>query len=287
MSSLNTFKHALQAENFVAIAQLTGERHRQASSLTTAVKTLRGSVVALLVTDNPLDNDQSPLARARLIRDNGLDSIVELSCKGRNRIALMSELLGLRALDCSSILVSNTDHTENYPRPTHELDDLQLLGLAESLNEQDADVFDELLIGIRCTALAEMANPTHGRLSQKAQAGAQFLLTPVCCDSQQLHQTMNAMVEERMTWHYSVIASLACPTSLEELEQLKRIDPGCEIPIETHTRIENASNPIDEGIAICAELIRQIQDIPGINGINLLVLSDPQHVVEALNRAAD
>ena len=124
------------------------------------------------------------------------------------------------------------------------------------------------------------------KLLAKADAGAHFLLTYTCMEIDMLRRFMKRLVATKMTRRMTVIVSTAIFTSAEDAKWLRDNRPNVVIADSIIQRLENASNPREEGLKICAEQLTQLAQIPGVSGANIMATTDlamiPQ-VIEATN----
>lgn len=195
-------------------------------------------------------------ALASLLLKRGIDAVPRLGCRDRNRIALQSDLLGLRTLGVSSLILSRGSHAQpgNIPgaRPVFDLRCRELVAMAHAMNEEEwSDGDHEFVIGTQVTAVERSTEWNTEWLTARASAGARFLQTRPCADLVLLRNFMQGLVEEKLTWGYSVIVTLS-------------------------------PDPDLEGIDACARLMRETSQIPGVSGINLIISGQPEAVVEAI-----
>jgi 5,10-methylenetetrahydrofolate reductase len=104
----------------------------------------------------------------------------------------------------------------------------------------------------------------------------------LCFNLDILRQYMKCLVETRMTWKYSVMVSLTPLPSATTATWLKKNLSDSRIPKAVITRLEQASDPEREGIEICAELMQEISEIPGVSGVNLMTTGNPELLCEAV-----
>ena len=106
--------------------------------------------------------------------------------------------------------------------------------------------------------------------------------TQPCFDMPALRNYLQRLVTERLTWKFQVIIGLACLPSVTAARWVSDIAGGALIPEATMRRLEQARDPEQEGVAICAELLQELMEIPGVAGVNLIPLGNPDAVVEAV-----
>jgi methylenetetrahydrofolate reductase (NADPH) len=285
---LKTFRQVLQGSGFTFTAELSLHRETTIDEALQQAAVVTGCVDAIQLAENPSGRAQvSPLALSGLLARNGIDAVPRLICRDRNRIALQSELLGLRALGVSSLILDKGSRLpagqEPNTKPVFDLSCRELVAMANAMNEEEWDDGEhEFVIGTSATVFAPEPGWNAELLLARAGAGARFLVTQPCFDPKMLRLYMRRMVEAKVTWNYSVIVTLAPLPSAESARWLVENHRGAVIPDSVIERLEKVPDPQLEGIDICAELMRDIAGIPGVSGFNLLTLGSPEAVVAAL-----
>lgn len=283
---MRTFREAVQGEKFTLTAELTLTRSSTADELRRQADVLARYVDAIQVTDNPYAWVQmSAVSAAAILLGQGIDPVPILTCRDRNRIAIESDLLGLRALGVSSLIL-----TRGHKVPkTHavqaanvfDISGRDLIALAASFDDEDSPSR-----GFFIGTGARVFRPNRGwkadSLSARAVAGARFLQTQLCFNLDILRQYIAAMVEAKLTWRYSVIVSLAVLPSAVTAQWVKKNMSDSRIPKPIIQRLEQAADPEQEGVRICAELMQEISEIPGVSGINLMTTGDAAAIPAAI-----
>jgi methylenetetrahydrofolate reductase (NADPH) len=288
---MKTFKEAIRAQNFAITAECFLKSETDAESIGYQADILRDSVDAVVLTDNQYGQlHMSTLAAARLMLDNDVDPITQLSCRNRNRIVLLADLLGAAALGVTSLLLVRGNHVPDgfEPRPKAILDmnATELIATATAMKE------DERLSSLPDFFLGGLVTP-HGpkpdwvpkKLIEKADAGAQFALTYVCMDIDLLRGYMKHLVATKLIRRISMIVSTAVFSSADDARWLRENRPNVMIPDSILERLAAASDPREEGIAICAEQLAMLATIPGIAGANIMASSDLAMIPAAINAA--
>jgi methylenetetrahydrofolate reductase (NADPH) len=285
----NTFRQAIQEGRLALTAELSLKRESSADDVSRQASMFRDRVDAMQVADNPLARvHMSALAASDLLLNEGMDAIPILTCRDRNRIALQSDLLGMRAMGISSaILTGGRKVGKNHALHTSTVFDVlgsELISMAAALNEDEALPNGEnLFIGTGAKACRASEGWAAEPLIARADAGAEFIQTQVCLNIDLLENWMHRMVEAKMTWRFSIVVSVSCLPSAETARWVKENMLDSIIPNGIIERLEQATDPEQEGIAICAEKMQQTAEIPGISGINLISMGNPQHLAAAID----
>ena len=116
----------------------------------------------------------------------------------------------------------------------------------------------------------------------RAIAGAQFLQTQLCFSADIVRTYVEALVREKATWKYSIIVSLAVLPSVETAIWVKKNLSDSKIPPSVMKRLTNADDAEAEGVQICAELMQEISQIPGVSGINLMSMGNTEAIPAAI-----
>jgi methylenetetrahydrofolate reductase (NADPH) len=286
-----SFRAAVQSKSLALTAELSLKRETSAADIRNQANTLAPWVDAIQISDNPWAWTQmSALAAASLLLEAGVDPLPILTCRDRNRIALTSDLLGLRALGVRSIMLMRGHRVpRNHPLPAATVFDLsgrELIALAAELNEDETGAAgDRLFLGTGARAFRPNAGWRADSLKDRAAAGAEFLQTQLCFNLDLLKDYLSRLVDLKVTWEYSVMVSLTPLPSASTARWIREHFSDSKIPAAVMQRLEDADDERAEGIAICAELMREIALIPGVSGINLMTTGDVAAIVESIERS--
>jgi len=285
---LKGFRDVVQGGGFTVTTELTLKKESTVADIDRQVDALHGLVDGIQVADNPWPWTQmSALSAASLLLRREVDPIAVLSGRDRNRIALLSDLVGLRAMGVTSIVTARAQMIpKNHPVQAASVLDtngLELLALAHELN-QDPFIApqDAFFIGASARVFRPGGNWRSKSPRAKAKAGAGFLQSQLCFNTDIIRSYVEALIREKLTWKLPLVISLAVLPSVETLVWLLKYLPDTKIPISLAKRFESAADPVREGIRICAELMQEISEMPGVSGINLMTVGDPGSIVEAI-----
>jgi methylenetetrahydrofolate reductase (NADPH) len=285
---LKTFRKAVQGEGLALTAELTLKREFGAGEVLEQARTLTPYVDAVQVSDNPYGWAQmSATAAAGILVPSGIDAIPILTCRDRNRIALHGELLGMKALGVSSLILTRghrvPEKHEISAATVFDTTGRELIAIADRVGRGDSPGADQaFFIGTGARAFRPKRGWRAEALRERAALGAQFLQTQLCLNIDIIRRYLFMLVETRVTWDYSVVVSLAPLPSAKTAHWIKRNMSDSMVPRPLIERLEKAQDPRQEGIDICVELMREIAEIPGVSGINLLTMGDPDAIAAAL-----
>ncbi len=286
-----SFKESLRSKDFVVTAELPITPASTRETLLADASLLRDCVDGYLLTDNQYGQPHmAPLAAASILLDDGLDPILQVNCRNRNRIALIGELLGARAIGVDSMmLVRGGVLPEGYkPRPkaVMDTDAKDLIATLKMIDEDDAfDTAVDFLIGAAATVHDPAPDWHPEEMLAKAEAGAQLFITQVCLDTDVLRRYTERLVSQKLLRRASLIVSIGIIASAEIAGWLRDNRQAVIVPDAAIDRLGQAANPGAEAIELCAGIIRDIIDIPGISGINFAAAGDLGMIPEVLELA--
>jgi methylenetetrahydrofolate reductase (NADPH) len=290
---LKTLREALRSEDVTLTAELDLGPRQGPEAIVEQAKALAAHVDAVQIPDHRYFRPHlSNVAVAALLLREGIDPIMQMNCRDRNRVALQSDIVGARALGVNNLLLIRGAAFPPDHRPkTSSIFDvgaIDLIATAATIREGDAFPgtapagAPDIYIGTVATAFNPAEGWTPEKLTSKADAGAQFIQLQLCHDIALLRDYVARIVESKLTWRLQILAGLAVLPSADAARQLRQARPDSIIPGEIVKRIEAADDQPAEGIAIAAEQLREIADIPGISGVSLMTAGDPALIPAAV-----
>jgi len=285
---LKTFREASRNQDFTVSANLELTQKTTRESIVAQAKILGPVVDAIQVTDSPNGAIHiSALAASALLVQQGVDPITYMTCRDRNKIALRNDLLGAKALGITSLIIQRGHklHDDYKPktRQVFDFDNKALINAAAGVDQEGSD--DGFYIGAVITAFNPRTGWQAKSLTTKADTGARFLQTQICFDMDLLRRYMAFLVALRLTHRVRIIVSLATLPSAEMAKWVRDSVRGSVMPDAVIRRFEQASDPEREGIRLCVEFIREIQGIPGIDGVNIVAAGDVATIPAAVRAA--
>ena len=257
-----------------------------------AAQALRGWVHAVNVTDGSRAvMRMSSLALCRLLLDAGIEPVLQLACRDRNRIALQAELLGAHALGVRNLLCLTGDPVRagDQPgaRPVNELEAVRLLQLVQQFNGGQDPVQGELPDGPTDLFAGAAADPQSAswsglksRLLRKKQAGARFVQTQMVMDAEALKRFVGDLAAPL---DLPVLAGVFLLKSARNAAFINRVVPGANIPQAVIDRLAAAPDPAAEGVAIAAEQVGAYLQIA--QGVHLMAIKAEERIPAILQQA--
>lgn len=280
------FQAAVSGAGTAISAELALHRDSDAQSIAAQAGLFRERVDGLQIQDNPLAwVNMSVLAASSLLLAEGVDPVPGLTCRDRNRIGLLSDLLGLRAIGVQSLMLGRGRRVgKQHPLHATTVFDMtgrELIAMAAELDEdEEARPF---FIGTGAKAHRVKQGWAADALTSRGEAGAQYVQTQLCFNVDLLRHWLAAMVEARLTWRFSVVISLTVFPSADSARWVKANMSDSKIPDAVIERLDAADDEAAEGVAICAETMREIAGIPGVSGLHLMNLGEPELLAAAID----
>lgn len=273
---MNTYLQAARSRDFCVSAEIFLKPESNATTIAAQAKLLKDHVDGVLLTDNQFGQlHMSTLAAAALLIANGVDPIMQLSCRNRNRIALLSDLLGAGALGITSLMLVKGNHVPDgfNPRPKAvlDLDATELIATATQIRtDEGLPTLSDFYVGGIVTAHRPGPDWTPRTLLRKVEAGAQFMMTNVCMDGAILRSWFRQLVAAKILRRVAMVVSIAIPESADDARWLRENRPNFQIPDALIRRLEQSRDAQQEGVAIAAELLADVATIPGVSGAHLI-----------------
>ncbi len=288
---MKTFRQAIRNSDFAVSAEIYLRPETDAASLRAQADTLKDSVDGILLTDNQYGQlHLSTTAAAAILLDHGTDPIVQLTSRNRNRIALVSDLLGAATVGVTSLmLVAGERAPEQFqprPKPVLDVNAVDLIRIANTVNaDENLTVKPDFLVGGVVTPVMPKPDWKAKQLREKVDAGAHYLQTHICMDVTLLRRYLKHLVANKLIQRTSIVGAVAVLGSAEDARWLKDNRPNVMLPDRIIGRLEKSQDPRREGILIAAETIDAMTEMPGIVGVNLMASKDLTAIPEVIAAA--
>ena len=231
------------------------------------------------------------LAMSKLLLENGIEPIMQISCRDRNKIALQSDILGANALGIKNILCITGDSVkagdQQETKAVHEFEAVRLLKQIQAFNQGIDPTFEELpdkstniFSGAAVDPSCGNQRSLKGRTKRKKEAGANFLQTQIVMDRNCL---INFCKEISNPLEIPVIAGVFLLKSYKNALFINKFVPGANIPENILNRLKEAKDPLQEGILIAAEQAKDFINIA--EGIHIMSVKAEYLIPEILGKA--
>ncbi|MEB3200840.1 MAG: methylenetetrahydrofolate reductase [Synechococcaceae cyanobacterium] len=285
-------QEVLASGGFAVTAEVTPPRGGDCRRTLEAAEALRGWVHAVNVTDGSRAvMRMSSLAVCRLLLDAGLEPVLQMTCRDRNRIALQADLLGAHALGIRNLLCLTGDPVragdQPMTRPVNELESVRLLQLVGRFNAAEdplggalPDGGTSLFAGAAADPQARSWSGLSSRVRRKHEAGARFLQTQMVMDGQALRRFVEELTAPL---GLPVLAGVFLLKSARNASFINRVVPGACIPDAIIERLAGAADPLAEGMVIAAEQVAAYRGIA--QGVHLMAIKAEERIPEILAMA--
>jgi len=285
-----SLREVMDSGRFVVTSEVGPPKGTDADEMLEAATALSGRVHALNVTDNQAAVMRlSTLSACAILAREGYETIVQMTCRDRNRLALQSDLLGAWALGVQNVLALTGDHVVagDHPgaRPVFDLESVQLLDAIGTLNAGTDLAGNELagapdfFAGAVVTPDAHPLPPQLAKFEKKVRSGARFFQTQAVFDPESFKRFM----EHARRFDVKVLVGVLVLKSAGMARYLNRNIPGVTVPAELIEELEASDKPGETGIEIAARLIREVRD--ECDGVHVMAIG-AEHKVPAVLDAA-
>ena len=311
LKSGSALERVLSEGGFAVTAELGPPRGWNADAVRKKAQLLKGWVHAANVTDNQAAVVRmSSIATGLVMIAEGLEPIVQMTCRDRNRLAMQSDLLGAAAHGVRNLLCLSGDHQSFGDHPgaknVHDLDSIQMVAMVRAMRDEGR--FQSggeipgggppFFIGAAENPFADPASMRPYRVRKKAQAGASFIQTQLVYDVPRFREFMKRVVDLGVHEEVAILAGVGPLKSPGMARHLREKVPGMSVPLALDERLKGAAKGIDaadkqalaaawreEGKRICIELIAELKDIPGVAGVHIMAIEWEQAVPEIVQAA--
>jgi methylenetetrahydrofolate reductase (NADPH) len=292
------------AGHFAVTAELGPPKSADAQDIRRKAEFLRDCTDAVNITDNQnAVVRMSSIAAGVLVLQAGLEPIIQITCRDRNRIAIQADVLGAYALGLKNILCLSGDHQSfgNHAgsKNVFDLDSIQLIGALKCMRDEKrfisggeirenkkAPVSEpRVYIGAAANPFADPFEFRVIRLHKKVAAGADFIQTQCIYDMERFERWMKEIRAKGLHQRVKIMAGLTPLKSVRMACYMRDHVAGLSIPDAYIDRLAAAEDPAREGIEICVEQIKRLRDIEGIAGIHLMAIAWEHRVPEIIAAA--
>lgn len=285
MKAGTNLEKVLESGEFAVTAEVGPSKGSVASVIQRKGELLKSCCDAMNVTDN-----QSAVVRMSswascvMLKQMGLDPVMQIVVRDRNRLAIQSDVLGAAALGIKNILCLSGDHQMlgNHPnaKGVYDLDSIQLIQMLKIMRDErkfqcGEDISGEvpIYIGAAANPFADPFEYRVIRLAKKVKAGADFIQTQAVFDVAKFGKWMEMVRERGLDKQVHILAGVIPIKSAGMARYMRDYVSGVYVPNEIVTRLEDAKEAKEEGVTMCLETIEQLKDIEGVHGIHIMAVA--------------
>ena len=282
MTERSRLESRLAERQFVITAEITPPLSADADALLVKAEPLRGKVDAINVTDGAGARvAMSSLSAATLLVQAGLEPVLQVTCRDRNRIGLAADLIGAAALGMHNILILHGDSPERGELPeakgVFDLDSRGLMTMVRAMRDEGKipsgraiEPPPHLFIGAADVPNDPAPDWEPKSLTAKAEAGADFVQTQFCFDPAVAGRYLARLADFGLTDKLKVIIGVGPLASARSARWMNDNLFGVTVPDETIARLEGAEDQAAEGRRICVELIQALREVPHVAGVHIM-----------------
>jgi len=292
-----SLEETLKSGKKVVTAELGPPKSADGEVVRRKANLLKGYVDAVNITDCQTAIVRlSSIAAAKIVMEEGLEPVVQMTCRDRNRIAIQSDLLGAYALGARNLLCLTGDHQSfgNHPESKNvfDLDSMQLLAMVKGLNEGRFQCGEEIegvkpnfFLGAAENPFADPFEYRALRLAKKVKAGAQFIQTQIVYNLPKFTKWMEMVRELGLHKKVYILAGVTPPKSVGMARYMQKNVPGLDVPEAVIERLKGAKDQKKEGIKLTVDLINQLLEIEGVSGVHIMAIEWEEAVSEIVQKA--
>ncbi len=289
----------LQAGEFAVAAELSPPKGVNLEQIARDAGTLREYADAVNVTDNQAASVRmASIPVAALLLRHGVEPVMQMTCRDRNRLAIQADLLGASALGIRNMLCLSGDHgvwgDHPHAKQVYDLDSIHLVRMVRNMMEQgrldnarSISPAPRFFIGAAANPFAPPFDYRPTRLGKKVAAGARFVQTQLIYNVDRFRTYMARVRDLGLHEQVYILAGVGPVKSAGQANFMASKVAGMEVPdeiVDRMTKTPKAAQP-EEGIRICVEIIEQVREIPGVAGVHIMAVHWAEAVPEIVTRS--
>jgi len=296
-TSPGRLERVLRAGKFAITSEIDPPDSADPAEVLKRAAVFDGYVDAINATDGSGANcHMSSAGVCSLLTRVGYATILQISCRDRNRIAMQGEILGGAAMGACNLLCLTGDGVQagDHPqaKPVFDLDSISLLQIARGMRDDNRfesgrriETPPRIFLGAAENPFVPPLDWRPLRLAKKVAAGAQFIQTQYCFDIERLRSFMlkvNDLGLLEGADRVFILPGIGPLASARSARWIREKVPGVHIPDSVIARLEGAENQKEEGKRLCMDLLNEIREIPGVSGAHIMAYRQEQSVAEII-----
>jgi CO dehydrogenase/acetyl-CoA synthase delta subunit len=298
MKSGSRLERILTSGGFAVTGELGPPKCGDPEIVRQKARLLKGHVDAVNITDcQTAIVRMSSIGAGLITLAEGVEPVIQMTCRDRNRIGMQSDILGASALGLKNLLCLTGDHQKfgNHPgsKGVFDMDSIQLLGMVKGMRDDKKFQCGEeikaheprMFLGAAANPFAGPAEYRAARLGKKVANGADFIQTQIVYNVEKFTRFMEMVRDLGLDEKVYILAGVTPPRSLGMARYMKKFVPGMDVPDRIIDRLQGAADQADEGINICVDIINQVKEIKGVSGVHIMAIEWESAVPEIVRRA--
>jgi len=290
-------ERVLAAGRFAVTAEVVPPPSPDPAPLLAVARKLKGFADAFNVTDNPRARvHMASWAGAALLLHEGLEPVMQIATRDRNRIALQADILGASALGVRNVMALSGDDPKAGNEPgaatVSDMDTETFIETLRDLREKGVlhggdpvDPRPPLFIGATANPFGGSMEDSFVNLRGKAEAGADFVQTQAIFDLDAFEEWMHLVRKEWIHEKLHILAGVVPLKSAKVARFMNEKVPGVVVPPAVVKRLEKSSDAKAEGLAIAVEAVQALQKVEGVRGIHLMAVNWEEAVLSIVRRS--
>jgi len=289
----------LKAGHLAVTSECGPPRGSDAEAITKKAELIKDHVDAINITDNQTSVTRlCSLAACIRLKLMGLEPVLQMVTRDRNRIAIQSDILGAASFDIHNMLCLSGDHQSfgdcAQGQNVHDLDSLQLLQTVRQMRDEGKFLGGDeikrppkMFVGAAANPFADPFEIRVPRLAKKIAAGAEFIQTQCIYNLDKFEEWMKLAGDRGLLDKVFILAGVTPLKSAGMAKYMKNRVPGMDVPDEVVQRMAAASKEDQPqvGIDICVESIQRLKEIPGVKGFHVMAIEWEEKVPEIVERS--
>lgn len=303
MKAGSNLERVIRAGHFAVTAELGPPIGCSRKTVVKKAELLRGCADAYNITDCQTAVVRlSSIASAIILLQEGLEPVMQMTTRDRNRIAIQSDILGACAHGVKNCLCIAGDHQsfssagklKGHPgaKNVYDVDSIQLVAMLDSMRNKRLQSGDKitngvpkLFIGAAWTPMGDPIEIRVPRLAKKVAAGADFIQTQGIYDVKQFAEQMKKAVDMGLHEKTAILAGIIVPKSAGMLSYMNKSVAGVSVPKKLIKQMKQAQDQAKEGIKLSIQLIQQVREIEGVRGVHIQAIEWEEAVREIVEGA--
>ncbi|HEY70679.1 MAG TPA: methylenetetrahydrofolate reductase [Anaerolineae bacterium] len=298
LKSGSNLERILREGHFAVTGELGPPQSADGAVIREKAELLKGYCDAANITDNQTAIVRmSSIGAGAIVQQEGLEPIIQMTCRDRNRLAIQSDILGAYALGTRNVLCLTGDHQSFGNHPTaknvHDLDSVHLIQMVVKMRDEACfDCGDEMkgveprfFVGAAANPFGDPFEWRPYRLAKKVKAGADFIQTQLIYNTERFAEYMQKVRELGLHEQVYILAGIGPLKSPGMARYMRDQVPGLDVPNKWVDRMTEATKGIDkddkkarrdawrqEGISIAVDLIKELRQVEGVAGVHVMAI---------------
>lgn len=260
---------------------------------------IKDYVDGINVTDNQTAMVRmSSIAGGTIIKQMGLDPIIQMVARDRNRLAMQADIIGAYSLGINTMLCLSGDHPKFGDHPqaksVYDIDSVNMINMVKNMRDEgkfqggaDIKMPPKMFIGAAANPFADPFELRVMRLAKKVAAGVDFIQTQCIFNLDKFETWMKGVTDRGLHEKVHILAGITPMKSVGMARYMKNKVPGMDVPDEVIKRLEGVSKEQqpEEGIKMAVEQMERMKEIKGVAGFHIMAIEWEQRVPEIVEKA--